>query len=75
MNTQLVVRDDTHFMCSKADFKHWAAGGKKLRMEFFYRKMRQKYDVLMQGSEPEGGCIGLICRNWVKVIITSIIAN
>ena len=55
MNTQLVVRDDTHFMCSKADFKHWAAGGKKLRMEFFYRKMRQKYDVLMQGSEPEGG--------------------
>ena len=55
MNTQLVVRDDTHFMCSKADFKHWAAGGKQLRLEFFYRKMRQKYDVLMQGSEPEGG--------------------
>ena len=59
MNTQLVVRDDTHFMCSKADFKHWAGLGgkstKQLRMEFFYRKMRQKYDVLMQGSEPEGG--------------------
>ena len=55
MNMQLVIRDDTHFMCSKADFKHWAAGGKQLRMEFFYRKMRQKYDVLMQGSEPEGG--------------------
>ena len=54
-NTQLVIRDDTHFMCSKADFKHWAAGGKQLRMEFFYRKMRQKYDVLMQGKEPEGG--------------------
>ena len=59
MNTQLVVRDDTHFMCSKADFKHWAGLGEKstkqLRMEFFYRKIRQKYDVLMQGSEPEGG--------------------
>ena len=55
MNTQLVIRDDTHFMCSKADFKHWANAGKQLRMEFFYRKMRQKYDVLMQGSEPEGG--------------------
>ena len=52
MNTQLVIRDDTHFMCSKADFKHWAAGGKQLRMEFFYRKMRKKYDVLMQGSGP-----------------------
>ena len=30
-------------------------GKKELRMEFFYRKMRQKYDVLMQGSEPIGG--------------------
>ncbi len=53
--TPLVIRDDTHFMCSKADFKHWAAGSKQLRMEFFYRMMRKKYDVLMQGSEPEGG--------------------
>ncbi len=54
-STPLVIRDDTHFMCSKADFKHWAAGGKQLRMEFFYRVMRKKYNVLMQGSEPEGG--------------------
>lgn len=54
-NTQLVVRDDTHFMCSKADFIHWAKASKQLRMEFFYRKMRQKYDVLMQGNEPVGG--------------------
>ncbi len=59
-NTHLVIRDDTHFMCSKADFKHWAADGKndtkkELRMEFFYRKMRQKYDVLMQDREPVGG--------------------
>jgi deoxyribodipyrimidine photolyase-related protein len=57
---QLVVRDDTHFMCSKADFKHYAADGKngpkkELRMEFFYRKMRVKHDVLMQGNEPVGG--------------------
>jgi deoxyribodipyrimidine photolyase-related protein len=55
MNTELVVRDDTHFMCSKADFIHWAKANKQLRMEFFYRKMRQKYDVLMQGDEPVGG--------------------
>lgn len=44
----LSVRDDTHFMCSQADFKHWAAGGKQLRMEFFYRVMRKKYAVLME---------------------------
>ena len=54
-NVQLVIRDDTHFMCSRADFKHWAAGVKQLRMEFFYRKMRQKYAVLMEGKEPTGG--------------------
>ena len=54
-NTQLVIRDDTHFMCSRADFKHWANKGKQLRMEFFYRVMRKKYDVLMQAGEPEGG--------------------
>lgn len=54
-NTLLVIRDDTHFMCSRADFKHFAQGKKELRMEFFYRKMRQQYDVLMQGKEPVGG--------------------
>ena len=54
-NTPLIIRDDTHFMCSKADFKHWAAAGKQLRMEFFYRVMRKKYGVLMRDNVPEGG--------------------
>lgn len=38
MNAELVVRDDTHFMCSKADFIHWAKVNKQLRMEFFIAK-------------------------------------
>jgi deoxyribodipyrimidine photolyase-related protein len=54
-NVPLVIRDDTHFMCSKADFKHYAQGKKELRMEFFYRQMRTKYNVLMNGKEPVGG--------------------
>ena len=54
-NTPLVMRDDTHFMCSRADFKHFAQGKKELRMEFFYRQMRAKYDVLMEGKNPVGG--------------------
>jgi deoxyribodipyrimidine photolyase-related protein len=54
-NVQLVIRDDTHFICSKADFKHYAQGKKELRMEFFYRQMRAKYDVLMEGKNPAGG--------------------
>lgn len=40
-NVQLVIRDDTHFMCSRADFSHWAAHKKELRMEFFTVKCAQ----------------------------------
>lgn len=52
---QLVLRDDTHFMCSRADFARFAANKKELRMEFFYREMRRKYTVLMNGKNPVGG--------------------
>lgn len=51
----LVIRDDTHFMCSKADFKRWAGNSKNLRMEFFYRNMRRQHGVLMEGGKPVGG--------------------
>ena len=49
--------DDTHFLCSRADFTRWAARyGKSLRMEFFYREMRRTHRVLLDPqSEPEGG--------------------
>ena len=53
-NTQLAVRDDTHFLCSQADFKSWSKGAKTLRMEFFYRWMRKRHAILMQGDEPTG---------------------
>lgn len=51
----LAIRDDTHFMCSKADFKRWAGSSKSLRMEFFYRNMRRQHGVLMEGGKPVGG--------------------
>jgi deoxyribodipyrimidine photolyase-related protein len=49
--------DDTHFLCSRADFTRWAARyGKSLRMEFFYREMRRTHRVLLDPqSGPEGG--------------------
>jgi len=47
--------DDTHFLCSRADFARWARGKKELRMEFFYREMRRKSGVLMEGTAPVGG--------------------
>jgi deoxyribodipyrimidine photolyase-related protein len=51
----LDLRVDTHFLCTKAEFGQWAGDSKSLRMEFFYRNLRRRYSVLMQGDEPEGG--------------------
>jgi len=33
----------------------WAAGRKELRMEFFYREMRRRTGLLMDGKDPVGG--------------------
>ena len=51
----LIVRDDTFFMCSQSEFKQWAGNGKHLRMEYFYRYMRRRYQVLMNADAPVGG--------------------
>ena len=49
------VVTDTHFLCSIDDFRHHAEGRKQLRMEFFYREMRRRHQVLMDGKGPLGG--------------------
>ncbi len=49
------IRPDTHFLCSKEEFKKFSTGRKILRMEFFYRMMRQKLNVLMDHGYPAGG--------------------
>ncbi|MCG6117196.1 MAG: cryptochrome/photolyase family protein [Aquimonas sp.] len=46
---------DRHFLCDIEDFAGWAEGRKELRLEFFYRWLRQRLDVLMQGRQPAGG--------------------
>lgn len=47
--------DDDRFLASKAEFAEWAEGRKELRMEFFYREMRRRTGLLMDGDEPAGG--------------------
>ena len=49
------IRPDDRFLCTVEEFSEWAEGRKQLRMEFFYREMRKKYNVLMDGDKPEGG--------------------
>jgi deoxyribodipyrimidine photolyase-related protein len=46
---------DSHFLCSAQQFRQWAGSSTSLRMEFFYRQMRQQYQVLMDGKKPVGG--------------------
>jgi len=49
------ILPDDRFLASHAEFGNWAAGKKQLRMEFFYREMRRKTGLLMDGDEPLGG--------------------
>ena len=49
------ILQDDRFICSADAFSQWAGGRKQLRMEHFYREMRRKTGLLMNGNEPEGG--------------------
>jgi len=55
LNVPLEVRPDRHFLCTHEEFAGHARGRKQLRLEYFYREMRRRYDVLMDGDQPEGG--------------------
>jgi len=46
---------DDRFIASHADFNAWAEGRKALRMEYFYREMRQRTGLLMDAGRPAGG--------------------
>lgn len=48
------IRPDTRFLCTMQDFARWAQGRKTLRMEHFYREMRRRHAVLMDGDAPLG---------------------
>jgi len=52
---EFICYSDTRFIASKDDFADWAAGRKQLRMEYFYRDMRRKTGLLMDGDKPAGG--------------------
>ncbi|MCB2080654.1 MAG: cryptochrome/photolyase family protein, partial [Novosphingobium sp.] len=49
------ILPDDRFLCSIEDFRDWAEGRDTLRMEMFYRDMRRRTGLLMDGDRPEGG--------------------
>jgi deoxyribodipyrimidine photolyase-related protein len=55
LNLPVEIRDDTRFLCSRAEFQAFAAGRRQLRMETFYRDIRVKTGLLMDGAQPVGG--------------------
>ena len=52
---RMTLLPDDRFLCSVAEFTAWAEGRKQLRMEFFYRDMRRRTGLLMEGDKPAGG--------------------
>jgi deoxyribodipyrimidine photolyase-related protein len=52
---EVEIRDDTRFLCRIREFRAWAAGKTTLRMEFFYREMRRRTGLLVDGGEPAEG--------------------
>lgn len=55
LSIPLDILPDDRFLCSKEDFAKWAAHRKELRMEYFYRTMRKRYNILLNKGLPEGG--------------------
>lgn len=53
LETQAV--DSEHFLTSREFLKEFFKGKKTYLMETFYREMRKKYDILMDGKEPLTG--------------------
>jgi deoxyribodipyrimidine photolyase-related protein len=49
------ILPDTRFLCTPQEFATYADGRDNLRMEFFYREMRRRYNILMDGETPVGG--------------------
>jgi deoxyribodipyrimidine photolyase-related protein len=51
----LEIRTDRHFFSTVDEFAEHARGRKQLRLEWFYRPLREKHGVLMEDGEPAGG--------------------
>lgn len=51
----LDIREDRHFFSTVREFVEHAKGRKQLRLEYWYRALRQKHAILMEGDAPVGG--------------------
>ncbi|RJT25330.1 cryptochrome/photolyase family protein [Chakrabartia godavariana] len=59
----VTLRADDRFLADRHGFSDWAEGRSGLRMEHFYRLMRRKTGLLMDGDKPAGGTWNLDAEN------------
>lgn len=52
---ELELFEDGSFYTTPEGFRNYAEGRKTLRMEYFYRALRKRFSVLMDGKSPAGG--------------------
>ncbi len=55
LSLPITITPDYRFLATHGEFNAWAEGRKQYRMEFFYREMRKKTGLLMDGDAPVGG--------------------
>jgi deoxyribodipyrimidine photolyase-related protein len=51
----LEERGERHFIATPEDFGAWAEDRRELRLEYWYRLLRRKTGLLMDGDQPAGG--------------------
>lgn len=51
----LQILPDSHFIAEPGEFSTWAKDRQQLRMEYWYRQLRKRCDILMNNGKPEGG--------------------
>jgi deoxyribodipyrimidine photolyase-related protein len=51
----LDIREDQHFFSTVREFAEHAKGRKQLRLEYWYRELREKTGILMEQGKPAGG--------------------
>lgn len=63
LSVPLEIRPDRTFFTEVRDFKRFLDERKEPRMEFWYRQLRRRFNVLMVGQHPEGGVWNLDAEN------------
>ena len=61
-NVELKIYPDTKFIDSIDGFSEWSKDKKSLVQEYYYRWLRKKYNLLMNGNKPLGDKWNLIKR-------------